>query len=180
MKSDNILFKNARGAFGEFVVRQVNGKTIISAKARPSKIKRKGCDRFKAATAYAKLQMQSPIKELYKSGVNGKKTSPYLVAVSDFLNAPVIVAVDISQYMGKPGDLITVIATDDFRIKAVSISILTDEGNIVEDGVAVPADDDPDLYVYECTKRNERFSHSGIAVHVEDFAGNATMDCLGV
>ena len=82
---------------------------------------------------YAKGAIEAPeTQEIYSSVAAKKKKTPIQVAVADFLNVPEIENVDLSKYTGTPGDIIKVTASDDVMVKSVHISIINDDGTLVE------------------------------------------------
>ena len=75
------------------------------------------------------------MRKLYQQACHDHLT-PHNMAVSDYLRAPVIDAIDLESYTGNPGDVIRILASDDFRIVRMAVQILTVDGQIVEEGEA--------------------------------------------
>ena len=93
---------------------------------------------FKEATQYAKIQMKNPeAKAAYAKGITPKKNAAFRVALSDYLNAPVVHYIKAPGYTGAIGDTISIKATDDFKVTAVHLSIISASGKLLERGDAV-------------------------------------------
>src|SRR5690349_7024681 len=139
--NNNVLLQKVTGMLGgTFVVRQVKGQVVISVRPQkrksPTDHQLKTKARFGQAVDYSKAQMAIPaMKELYASGVNDKLTSPYSVAVTDYLKAPEIREI-ITRYSGRIGDEIRIFAVDDFRIEWVTVEIYDADGVQIESGEA--------------------------------------------
>ena len=142
-----------RGALGEIVFREVNGKTIVSRKASPSgeptanQLAHR--ERFKDAAAYGKTVIANEVlSALYEEAAKAKKITIYLAAITDYIKAPSIQSVDLSTYNGHVGSLIQVHANDDFGLTKVHVSITNSQGMPLENGDAVESTDTPNLWVY--------------------------------
>ncbi|MCR5889262.1 hypothetical protein LRS06_16110 [Hymenobacter sp. J193] len=139
----NSLLRGISGKLGGLVVRQVGDQTIVSAaegeKPGPGS-PRQQAQRYRMyhAQCYANAQMQDPAaKALYSTGINGRLTSSRLLAITDFLRAPKITAVDLSAYHGRPRDLVRVLATDDFAVTAVLLRFFGGAGALLGEVAAV-------------------------------------------
>ena len=80
-----------KGKLGNFVLRQVNGKTVMcSLPAKSSKPKSKDQEiqheRFKAAVAYAKDINSNPEKKKLYSGKLKKGQTVFQFAIKEFFN----------------------------------------------------------------------------------------------
>lgn len=129
--------------------------------------------RFKHATRYAKRQVADPeSKALYQKGVNADKSSAYLVALSDFLNAPEIHYIQPKLYTGLVGSLITVKVTDDFRVEDVHVEIHVPNGKLLESGHAERNKRKPFMWNYRATVVNPSVEGSIIKVVARDRPGN--------
>ena len=90
--------------------------------------------RFARAVQYAQQILLKPgMQAAYKARAREGRP-PFIVAMSDFLNGPVVEEIDATDYMGNPGDLIRVKASDDFKVIEVSMMIQSAGGEIVETG----------------------------------------------
>jgi len=132
----------ATGKVGLVVFRDVRGKLV--AANRPPRGQRTATSvkqqavvkRFKKALLYAKAALDDPTrKALYTARVGGSLYTPRLVAMSDYLNPPVIDNIDVSAYKGAVGDVITIDAEDNFQVTRVQVIILSG-GVVIETGDA--------------------------------------------
>ena len=73
--------------------------------------------------------MESPETLARYKAATTKGSTPFNVAVADFLNAPDIVRVYPSGYVG---DKILVDATDDFAVTSVTVKIVNENGTVEE------------------------------------------------
>ncbi|CAN5384480.1 hypothetical protein BH10BAC4_BH10BAC4_21860 [soil metagenome] len=93
--------------------------------------------RFGKAVEFANVQMSLPErKALYQTGINQKKRSAYMVAVSDALVAPTVRTIDATGYTGAVGDIISITAVDDFKVVRVHVVITDPDGCVLERGEA--------------------------------------------
>jgi hypothetical protein len=80
--------------------------------------------RFTAASVWARDQMAIPAaKAAYAAAVTKSKPTPYRVAMADYLSAPTVREIDVFDYHGVIGDLISVTAFDDFMVTRVEVII---------------------------------------------------------
>ena len=158
--NNNPLMKGVSGMLGNTVViREVRGQMQLAN--RPKKRTRISEDqaavqaKFQEAAQYATRQIkQEASNSMYEAGINNKKHSAYLVAVSDYLNAPKVHYIDALGYHGAVGDSITVKATDDFMVTAVKVLITTPKGKVIEEGEAGPDLEKVNLWMYKATAVN--------------------------
>ena len=73
-------------------------------------------------------------EKLIKEGKSRKRL--FSLFTADFLNAPSIDEVDLSEYDGDAGDKIKIRAHDDFKVTKVEVGILDSDGNVLEKGEA--------------------------------------------
>jgi hypothetical protein len=171
----NIVTHGLSGKLDDLIVfRQRAGKTIVAAKpskmANPTDVQLQHREHFQEAVIYAKGVLADPQKkEAYEpSATNGR--SVYNVALADFLKAPKIEEIDISDYTGQPGGVIRVRAIDDFKVAEVSVNITTPDGTEIEQGLAVQ---DTNLldWIYTATTTNNLIQGNKIVVLVSDVPG---------
>jgi hypothetical protein len=181
-KATNALTQGISGKVSGMVFRRnANGSVSIGDAPRPSsKAPSAGTlaqrQRFQQAAFYGRAVQQDPArKAAYETGITADATSAYLVAVADFLNAPDINGIDFRNYGGRPGDVITILATDDFAINHVHVRIQNLDGTLVEEGDAAP---DPDGYTfrYTATAVNASLTGDKITITATDMPGNATTE----
>lgn len=161
---------------GTIVFRQVGNRTIVAtAPGRSGEISQKQKaqrQRFQEAVVYAKAQMQDPTaKSEYTALTNEENGNAYSIAVADFLNAPNINLVDMSNYTGKIGDSIRIQVTDDFKVMQVSVRIENPDGTLVETGNAVQQSNAID-WLYIATAKNTTVAGDKIMIRASDKPGN--------
>ncbi|SHK45058.1 hypothetical protein [Epilithonimonas mollis] len=176
---NNIITHGLSGKVGDLIVfSQRNGKTIVSRapKDKTGEDSQKQKDhkrKFQRAILYAKVVMNDPdTKELYEAKADRSKgITGHNVAVADLLNAPDIDSIDMSAYNGRIGDVIKIVALDDFEVKAVTVTIENADGSLVEEGSAV---DNGAEWIYTATADNADLSGDKITVTATDNPDNMT------
>jgi hypothetical protein len=176
---NNVVTYGLSGKIGDLLVfRQVDGKTVVSQAASKtpkteSKKQATHRKRFQQAVLYAQIALESPESgELYKAAAATKNKRAFNIAVADFFNAPDIESIDLSEYQGKAGDRIRIVARDDFAVKSVKVRIINSDGSIVEEGEAVQSVSA--LWIYTATRDNENLEGDKIVVTASDLPGNVT------
>jgi hypothetical protein len=176
MKNDSGL----SGLLGDVIsVRKVRGRVIITARKRSvSKPTAKLVavrERFKEAAQYAIQQMSDEtIRDLYKTRITAHRHTPYLVALSDYLNAPKVNSIDVTGYSGVAGNSIYIRATDDFMVTKVCITIMGVNGSIIEKGDAVH-DTTTNQWEYSVTVASPSIAGTTIRAVAFDRPGNTGM-----
>jgi threonine dehydratase len=178
---NNIVTQGLSGMLGNQLVFRIRGSHTYVSKA-PVKKERELSEaqilhqrKWQEAILYGKGAMASPeMKEAYKASAD-ETHSAYNVAVADFMNAPHIDEINISQYTGQPGSFITVRAVDDFSVAEVTVTIYNPDGTLVEQGNAV-AEAGGALWKYTATAANTDLSGDKIVIKVSDIPGNLTQD----
>lgn len=187
-KVNNIILKGASGKIGGLIVRQTaHGTVLANAPRRPRKGKKlteaqaEVRDRFSSASTYARTQLKDPtMAALYASGVTSKRTSAYAVAMTDYLTSPEVRSIWLCGYTGKPGETIRVFARDDFRVAAVSVSVINAAGKVIEAGEAVPQTKLNDFWEYQTCVENKGWRDCRVTVLVHDHAGNIASSTVHV
>jgi hypothetical protein len=175
----NVVTYGLRGKIGDLLIfRQVDGKTVVSKiPAFPKTVSEKQAAqrmRFQQAVIYAKAAIMSPeMEELYKAAAK-KGKCPFTVAVADFLNAPDIHSIDLSEYTGSVGDRILIMADDDVAVKSVNVEILNADGSLVEKGEAVQ--NAGGLWIYTAVQEHKTVDGDKITVTASDMPGNITKE----
>jgi signal peptidase I len=177
----NVVTHGLSGKVGDLLVfRQVDGKTVVSKiPEQPKKVSEeqlKHQKRFQRATIYGKSIAADPqLKELYNAEAKKKKgVTAYNIAVADYLNAPDIEDVDLTGYTGTAGDEIRIIASDDFAVKEVHVSISNVDGGLIEEGYASQLVGN--LWIYVASKNNDNLAGDRIVVTASDIPGNITTE----
>jgi hypothetical protein len=169
------------GIFGESVsIRKVNGRIIITnrPKRKQGKPTRKLLvqrQTFREASAYAKKAAgNEEARARYAARIKGKHESPYTVALKDFMNPPVVTAINAAAYHGNAGEVIFVAATDDFMVTKVTIKITDANGVVLEQGEAADdSDTRPNQWAYKAVGSNSSIKGKKIIAVAYDRPGNA-------
>ncbi|HNP79044.1 MAG: hypothetical protein U0289_18115 [Cyclobacteriaceae bacterium] len=177
--NNNPILQHVSGMVGDTIVlRKVRGQMQLAnrPKGRSGKVSERQAGiqtKFQEAAQYASRQVSQPAsKELYESGITEKKHTAYVVAVSDYLNAPVVHFIEAIEYKGVPGDRIIVKATDDFMVTSVKLAILDANGTLIEEGEAGPDLMQVNLYDYTVTTANPLLPGTKIRAVAFDRPGN--------
>jgi len=176
---NNVITHGLSGKIGDMLVfTQRAGKTIVGkipdrSTVAPSDKQQKVNKKFQEAIIYAKAAIQDPAtKAAYAAAAKGGQNA-FNVAVADLFNAPDIESIDLSGYTGKVGDKIMILATDDFKVTAVSVEIYNADGSLVEKGPAV-ADAAGNHFTYTATTVNAALTGDKIVIKASDLPGNLT------
>jgi len=125
------------------VFRNRNGQSIMAAlpatppgppTASQAQVRRN----FSNASRYAKQILLDPdmlTAYMAKANVNGQ--SPYIIAMTDYLRHPWIEEINPEGFEGNEGDVIKVMAGDDFRVTEVTVKIYAPGGSELESGPCV-------------------------------------------
>ncbi|MHB2149558.1 hypothetical protein ACX8XP_10910 [Calditrichota bacterium LG25] len=175
----NLILYGVSGKIGDqIVIRQRGGEVILSQApgkrtGEPSEAQKAQQLKFQQAIIYGKQAIADPdTKAEYEAKAEGLKTG-YNVAVADFLHAPQIDEIDVTNYKGNAGDTIRIRAVDDFKVVQVHVEIYNSDGSLVEEGDAVLQDNGLD-WIYTCTADNTDTAGDKIVIKVSDKPGNIT------
>ncbi|GJH41199.1 hypothetical protein RCZ04_17490 [Capnocytophaga sp. HP1101] len=176
---DNVVIKGLSGMLArQLVFRQRAGQTIVGkAPVRSQKAteaQKAHQQRFARAAFYAKNALQnSALKQSYTQ--EAKKhagTTPYNMAIADYLKAPVIESVDTSAYSGaSTGEKIVVQVSDTFKVTAVKVKITDHDATLVEEGNATFEEGN---WVYTTTVANASLTGDKVIVTATDRPANVT------
>ncbi|WP_315822295.1 hypothetical protein [Paraflavitalea speifideaquila] len=131
------------GIIGDLLLfRQRAGKTFAGKipvnEAEPTASQLAIREKFKAASRYAQQAIAYPaIKQAYLEKATPGQTA-FNVAFADYFKKPEILSTDTSGYSGIPGSVIRMQVADNFKIKRVTVLIVTAAGATLEQGEAVP------------------------------------------
>ncbi|MEO5977389.1 MAG: hypothetical protein ABIS36_02040 [Chryseolinea sp.] len=174
-----------RGRVGETVYRRVGDLTV--AAKRPGKARFTTAaqtatrSKFQHAARYAKTQMENAaVKELYRSRVNDKNRTPYLVAVADYMSSPLIHSINTYSYTGDANQQIRITASDNFKVETVKVRIVNGSGDVIEEGFASKRELGCDEWVYVTGTSNMLAGGGEAVVEVKDLAGNITKQSLNL
>jgi len=141
---ENLLTKGFSGRIGdEIVFRQVGNRTLFSKRPRRSTIvtpnQQAQRDLFSKAVVFAKTMLLNP--ETLADYENRAKLagidSAYRAAITDYLKAPQLSSMDTDYYKGAVGDVIWIIALDDFKLQHMMVTLQRPDGSLIESGAAV-------------------------------------------
>jgi hypothetical protein len=170
--SNNPILQKHSGMLGNLVIRQVNGRTIISTRPKkrdvPTDHQLKTKARFMLAVDFAKRQMaDAGIKAQYQKAAVRNIPNAYTAALKDFLNKPTVTLVDVKDYTGAIGSVIHVKAQDDFEVVSVRVDIYDAANALLESGYAAP-NEKRNGWSYAVGKLNVPTAGSRIVVKAKD------------
>ena len=175
---ENLLMQLVRGTLGKQVVVKVRaGKPYLSAlpvvdKNRvPTGGQLVNRRKFKFSSLYATEVIKDENAKAAYTAAARPNQSAHNVAFMDAFIAPEVQGIIAQGYRGKPGDIIIVQATDNFRVKAVKVSIHDPAGELIETGDAVGNGDNAN-WVYTAKQPNGSVAGSRITATVIDLPGN--------
>jgi hypothetical protein len=147
----NSLLTGIRGKIQGLQVRKIGGQNVISPvpdprESAPTDGEVKGQDRMRLANSYRR-GVSPEMRERYLAVARQRGHPLPTVAHQDYLNPPVIEAVDLRGYGGQPGFTIRILAHDDFEIRSLRVVIRHSGGAEVEAGDALHLDGDRWSYV---------------------------------
>jgi len=168
------LYKGVVTSFASLLFREVNGKSVTSGRADApvgrAPVPSKSSTLSRKATAYAKKKSSD---SSYRQKADQSNTTPYNIALADFLNPPTIYGIEAGDYKGLPGSDIRIEAADDFQVASVKVRIMDGRGNLVEEGQASPQGGI--AWHYLTTAVNKNFSGSVIAAVAYDKPGGTAL-----
>ncbi len=160
----NAILQGIKGNMGELVFRQMSdGSTRISSKPDFSRREfsqgqKSHQSRFKEAAAYARYAAQT--QPVYAELAKGTVRTPYNWALADWFHPPVIHSLE------REGDVIRVHATDNVQVAKVAVSVLDEEGNVIEKVEGIKREGD--WWEAACV------SEGKVLAEAWDLAGNVT------
>ena len=93
---------------------------------------------FARASRRADQALEDPAKrEFYEMIALERESNAHMVAHTDFLVKPTFKPLDLSEYKGKVGDKIMVVATDDIGLASVEFTLTAVDGTRIEQGPAI-------------------------------------------
>ncbi|MBX2990104.1 MAG: hypothetical protein KF749_02940 [Bacteroidetes bacterium] len=129
--------------------------------------------RVRLAGRYVKLVAADPEARAPYDEAAKLRNRPVAGLISgDYLNAPEVNSIDLSQYNREPGGTIIIGATDDFEVTSVKVRINDANGNEVESGNAVKEGGLLDRWVYTATAQVPAGQAYSVVVTANDRPGN--------
>jgi hypothetical protein len=137
----SILHRTVRGAIGDLVFRQYNGKTVVSA--RPvyknetnTEARRQLRGRFRDATMHASNAMEDPKKKAYyqQKARQLKLPNAYTAAITDYLRKAKVVAMTRSSFSAKKGDEVIIkLLKSAFKIGQIKVILCSQQGEVLSE-----------------------------------------------
>ncbi|HEY0771320.1 MAG TPA: hypothetical protein VGD31_13400, partial [Sphingobacteriaceae bacterium] len=133
--------------------------------------------RFRMATRYARNSFLIPeVKAHYEAVARMKRnTTPFGVAVGDFLSPVAITSVITRDYRGQVADSIAITVNDVFKVKMMKVIITDANGGILEDGDATRVGNGS-CFEYSCKCSIPDVEEVTITVRVTDWPGNVVIE----
>jgi hypothetical protein len=173
----NPILEQIRGQMGDLVFKRYGDEVVISQKPdlsghQMSEAQLAAQERFRRAALYGKVVFADPdTKALYTEAAKAKAQPVFSLAVADFFNAPSVDEVDLSGYSGAVGDEIVILASDDFDVMHVLVTITDSDSAVIESGGALEDPPSSDRWVYTTTTAVDPGQTLRIAVRAEDRPG---------
>jgi hypothetical protein len=115
------------------------------------------------------------IRAYYEVCAKEKDTPIFALAVGDYLNAPSMDELDLSEYKGQIGDPIAITTYDDVGVVSLEVTLTTVDGTPIEKGQAIEAKARSGNWVYTATTQVANGSDIFIEAEGFDRAGNRTV-----
>jgi hypothetical protein len=174
----SVLLQSLSGKFGNMVFKQRNGKTyvypmpVFDKDRIPTQREKSVRAKFTRAVAYAKKVLASAeLMAIYKHKVYGKKTM-YGVAFRHSWRSPVVMEIDVGEYSGLPGSKIFIRAKDFLKVEELTVSIVSADGVLIEEGNAVEDVNYVFGWVYASGQVNDEMEGCKIIAVAKNLPGN--------
>lgn len=174
-----------RGKLGGLVfAHQPNGTVTVRSvgvqTAKSTEPEAKGQRRMKLAHPYVRGVLSEPtLKSVYASEAQNRKMRTCDLAMSDFLQDPIIASVDGGQYSGRVGDSLLILTGDDFKVVRVGVVIRDAVRHRLEEGSAAPAQGSVSkVWIYRAQTDLAPGQTLTIEVTATDRAGHSTVYVL--
>ena len=108
---------------------------------------------FKNAVLRAQAALADPATYAFYAAIaEGKDSTAHIVALTDFLVAPTIKPLNLSEYKGRVGDIITIRATDDIGLADMDVALIANDGTRIEQGKAIEDGPRSGTWIYTATR----------------------------
>ena len=173
----NKFVESISGQVGGMIFYQADGQNLSRAMpqitAERTAEQQANSSRFGAAQQYAAKALADPaLKAAYKALCRGHQ-NPRNLAIRDAMRPPVVESMNLEGYAGKPGQLVRVKATDDFRVVEVKVTIRGPQGELIEEGLAELTADGTD-WSYEAKVEVPAGQAVSVTAVAKDTPGNTT------
>jgi hypothetical protein len=133
-------------------------------------------DRWRECSARAQQALEDPARRaFYEAIAEQREVTTYLAAFVDFLVEPTFKPLDLSEYKGKMGDKIMVIAKDDIGLANVEFILTAVDGTRIEQGPAVEDGIRSGKWIYTATVAVPLGADIFVEARGVDHAGNKTV-----
>src|SRR5687768_2219179 len=159
-QKNNVVMQNTRGMFGgQVVFKKRAGKGYVAAppnvdenrKSTPNQLRAQ--ERFARSVEYSTAADKIPeLKKAYKA-LAGRSQSARNIAFQDAYYAPEVLGIITQGYYGHIGNVIIVIAQDNFKVKSVKVSVRNSLNELIEEGEAM-ANADGFSWTYHISRTN--------------------------
>ncbi|WP_276374402.1 hypothetical protein [Chryseolinea sp. H1M3-3] len=140
-EATSTLHKNIRGAVGDLIFRNYNGKTIVSA--RPvyknetnTEARRQARARFSDAALFASHAMQNPKQKAYyqQKARQLKLPNAYTAAITDYLRKAKATVITPSSFSARKGDIIVIrVSKSVFKIASIKVMACDQQGKVLSE-----------------------------------------------
>ncbi len=174
----NPAFDEVRGRLGNLVFKQIGDREYVTRMPDLSgqaitDAQKAVREKFRRASWYGKTVMaDEQARKLYDEVAKSRKQPLFSLIMQDFLNDPRVDEVDLSAYSGQAGEKISVMASDDFEVAAVHVTISTESGDPIESGAAVKSAEGSGRWIYTTTAPAPPGAPVTIALSVTDRPGH--------
>ena len=145
----SMIHRSFRGAVGDFIFRNYNGKTIVSL--RPvyknetnTEARRQARGRFRDATHYASQAMQDTKQKAYytQKARQLKLPNAYTAAITDYLRRAKVKAATRSAFAAKKDEVINIwVSKPAFKVSRVKAVLCNAHGAVLSEQDIVRRDD---------------------------------------
>lgn len=165
------------GRMGNVVFYESYGKTGMRRKPKRSAPFTEGQlsqqNRMSLAGRYVKLVAADPeARAPYYEAAKLRNVPVAPLISGDYLNAPTVTSIDLTQYNREPGGRIIIGATDDFEVTGVRVRINDANGDVVESGNAAMDASVLGKWVYTATAQVPAGQAYSVVVTAYDRPGN--------
>lgn len=176
-QNNNMIMNDTQGMIGKQVVfKKRAGKSYVSAppevnvNRKPTENQLVARANFKRSITYAASAVKlAPLRKAYKA-VAGRGQSAQNVAFQDAYFGPEVTGMVTQGYTGSIGNVIVVSARDNFKVKAVKVSIHNSANELIEEGQATANTDG--IWYYLAIQPNPDFKGCKIKATAIDIPGN--------
>jgi hypothetical protein len=176
----NVLLQGIRGKLGDKVYRVMRGKTFVQAapvynkNRTPSRKELEIRARFTNAIAFARKAMVTwKLREHYEKAKKANRgMTAFGLAVRNAMENPVVLHIDTRGYTGLPRSEILIRVDDSVKVMEVTVSIITADGILVEQGAANAPVKNPYDWVYKTRAVNHELKGCKVIVVAKNLPGN--------